>query len=82
MGFRDWCYEQGYIRSLAERALAHTVKNNIETACHRTDLLEKRHEIMRSRLNLFVLIDKISSLCQIKFIFCQIIIAHDENETG
>lgn len=46
--FRDWCSEQGYARDLAERALAHTVKNKVEAAYHRTDLLEKRQEMMAS----------------------------------
>lgn len=44
--FRDWCSEHGYARDLAERALAHTVKNQVEAAYHRTDLLEKRRSLM------------------------------------
>lgn len=40
--FRDWASEQGYPRDVAERALAHTVKNTTEAAYHRTDLLEQR----------------------------------------
>ncbi|MEH6459750.1 tyrosine-type recombinase/integrase [Chitinimonas sp. JJ19] len=44
--FRDWCSEQGYSRDLAERALAHTVKNKVEAAYHRTDLLEQRRKMM------------------------------------
>ena len=46
--FRDWCSEQGYARDLAERALAHTVQNKVEAAYHRTDLLEKRQEMMNA----------------------------------
>ncbi len=38
--FRDWASEQGYPRDLAERALAHTIKNAAEAAYHRTDLLD------------------------------------------
>lgn len=45
--FRDWCSEQGYSSDLAERALAHTVKNKVEAAYHRTDLLEKRRPMMQ-----------------------------------
>ncbi|WP_233622213.1 tyrosine-type recombinase/integrase [Burkholderia multivorans] len=38
--FRDWASEHGYARDLAERALAHTVKSQVEAAYHRTDLLD------------------------------------------
>lgn len=44
--FRDWASEQGYARDLAEKALAHTIKNQTEAAYHRTDLLEQRREMM------------------------------------
>ena len=44
--FRDWCSEQGYARDLAERALAHTLRNKVEAAYHRTDLLEQRRPMM------------------------------------
>lgn len=44
--FRDWASENGYPRDLAERALAHTVKNQVEAAYHRTDLLEQRRPMM------------------------------------
>jgi integrase len=44
--FRDWASENGYLRDLAERALAHTVKNAVEAAYHRTDLLEQRRPMM------------------------------------
>ena len=46
--FRDWCSENSFDRDLAERALAHTVKNQVEAAYHRTDLLEKRRPMMES----------------------------------
>jgi integrase len=44
--FRDWASENGYNRDLAERALAHTVRNQTEAAYHRTDLLEQRRGMM------------------------------------
>lgn len=44
--FRDWASENGYARDLAERALAHTIRNATEAAYHRTDLLEQRREMM------------------------------------
>ena len=44
--FRDWASENGYQRDLAERALAHTVKNAVEAAYHRTDLLDQRRPMM------------------------------------
>lgn len=46
--FRDWCSEHSYPRDLAERALAHTVKNKVEAAYHRTDLLEQRRPMMQA----------------------------------
>lgn len=46
--FRDWCSENGYERDLAERALAHTIKNQVEAAYHRTDLLEQRRPMMQA----------------------------------
>jgi len=44
--FRDWASEHAYSRDLAERALAHTIKNQAEAAYHRTDLLEQRRPMM------------------------------------
>jgi integrase len=46
--FRDWCSEQGYSRDLAERSLAHTIKDKVEAAYHRTDLLEQRRDLMET----------------------------------
>ncbi|MYA44638.1 MAG: tyrosine-type recombinase/integrase [Gemmatimonadetes bacterium] len=44
--FRDWCAETGVPREVAERALAHVVRNATEAAYNRTDLLERRREVM------------------------------------
>ena len=46
--FRDWASEQGYPSDLAERALAHKIKNQGEAAYHRTDLLEERRPMMEA----------------------------------
>ena len=46
--FRDWASENGYPRDLAERALAHTIANQAEAAYHRTDLLERRRNMMEN----------------------------------
>lgn len=46
--FRDWASEHGYSRDLAEKALAHTIKNRVEAAYHRTDLLEQRRPMMEA----------------------------------
>jgi integrase len=46
--FRDWASENGYPRDLAERALAHTIQNQVEAAYHRTDLLEQRRTMMEA----------------------------------
>jgi integrase len=45
--FRDWASEKGIARDLAERALAHTIRNAVEAAYHRTDLLEQRRDVMK-----------------------------------
>jgi integrase len=46
--FRDWASEQGYARDLAERALAHVVKDETEAAYHRTDLFNQRSPMMQA----------------------------------
>lgn len=46
--FRDWASENSYARDFAERALAHTIKNQAEAAYHRTDLLEQRRTMMEA----------------------------------
>ena len=46
--FRDWAAEKtGYHRDVIEAALAHQVANKVEAAYLRTDLLEKRRELMQ-----------------------------------
>ena len=54
--FRDWASEHGWPRDLAERALAHTIANKVEAAYHRTDLLDKRREMMVAWENFVYLI--------------------------
>ena len=46
--FRDWCSETGVAREVAEAALAHVVKNRVEAAYARSDLLERRREVMQA----------------------------------
>lgn len=46
--FRDWASSHGYSSELAERALAHAVKNKTEAAYLRTDLLEARRPMMNA----------------------------------
>lgn len=47
--FRDWASEETSIaREVAEQALAHTIENAIERAYRRSDLFEKRRELMRA----------------------------------
>ncbi|WP_423380308.1 tyrosine-type recombinase/integrase [Burkholderia sp. LMG 32019] len=46
--FRDWASEHGFARDLAERALAHAVRNQVEAAYHRTDLMEQRRPLMEA----------------------------------
>ena len=45
--FRDWCAETGKPRELAEAALAHTV-GGVEGAYFRSDLFERRRDLMNS----------------------------------
>ena len=44
--FRDWCGDTGQPREVAEAALAHTIRNKAEAAYARTDLLDRRREMM------------------------------------
>ena len=45
--FRDWAAETtSFSNEVAEMALAHTVKNRVEAAYRRGDLLEKRRDMM------------------------------------
>jgi integrase len=45
--FRDWASEQtNFPHAVCEAALAHSVQNKVEAAYNRTDLFEKRRELM------------------------------------
>ena len=46
--FRDWCSETGVAREVAEACLAHIVKNKVEAAYARSDLLERRRDVMEA----------------------------------
>ena len=46
--FRDWCSETGVAREVAEAALAHVVKNKVEAAYARSDLLDRRRAVMQA----------------------------------
>ena len=52
--FRDWASENGYARDLAERALAHTIRDATEASYHRTDHLEQRSQMMQNWGNFVV----------------------------
>ncbi len=50
--FRDWAAEQtSFPREVCEMALAHVVENRVEAAYRRSDLFEKRRELMDSWAN-------------------------------
>lgn len=50
--FRDWCSERtNYPQEVAEMALAHTIKNKVEAAYRRDDLLPKRALLMQEWAN-------------------------------
>ncbi len=45
--FRDWCEEMtGFPREVKEAALAHTVRDKVEAAYRRSDLFDKRRDLM------------------------------------
>ena len=45
--FRDWAEEMtGFPHEVKEAALAHTVRNKVEAAYRRTDLFDKRRDLM------------------------------------
>ena len=46
--FRDWCGETGVPREVAEACLAHTIRNQAEAAYARSDLLDRRREVMEA----------------------------------
>ena len=46
--FRDWCGETGVPREVAEACLAHAIRSQAEAAYARSDLLERRREVMES----------------------------------
>ena len=46
--FRNWASENGFSRDYAERALAHTIRNQVEAAYHTTDLLDQRRGMMET----------------------------------
>ena len=46
--FRDWCSETGVAREVAEASLAHVLKDKVEAAYARSDLLERRREVMEA----------------------------------
>ena len=46
--FRDWCGETGVPREVAEACLAHRIGTAAEQAYARSDLLERRRELMKA----------------------------------
>ena len=46
--FRDWCGETGVPREVAEACLAHRIGNAAEQAYARSDILERRREVMEA----------------------------------
>jgi integrase len=47
--FRDWCADQtNFPREIAEQALAHVVGSDVEQAYRRSDLLQKRRQLMEA----------------------------------
>ena len=44
--FRDWCGETGIAREVAEACLAHVVRDKAEAAYARSDLLDRRAEVL------------------------------------
>lgn len=44
--FRDWAAETGYPRDMAELALAHVVGSDVERAYRRSDMVDRRRQMM------------------------------------
>jgi integrase len=44
--FRQWAAEQGYPRDMAEIALAHFIGSEVERAYQRSDMLDRRRDMM------------------------------------
>ena len=62
--FRDWCSEQTDVpREVAEAALAHTVSDATERAYRRSDLFERRRDLMQDWAA-FLVLDKAWSTCE------------------
>ena len=51
--FRQWAAEQGYPRDMAEIALAHFIGSDVERAYQRSDMLERRREMMAAWSGVF-----------------------------
>ena len=51
--FRTWCSDTGIPRELAERALAHTIRDQTERAYARSDMLDRRRDLMEQWGNHF-----------------------------
>ena len=46
--FRDWCGDEGEVpRELAEAALAHVIKDQVERAYRRKTAIERRRKVMQ-----------------------------------
>ena len=45
--FKDWSIESGFDWAISETALAHRLGNSLESAYARTDLFERRRELMQ-----------------------------------
>ncbi|MCP3971247.1 MAG: tyrosine-type recombinase/integrase [Rhodobacteraceae bacterium] len=56
--FRDWAGEEGVPREVAETALAHRVGSDVERAYARSDLLERRRELMARWCSLVAMINE------------------------
>ena len=46
--FRSWCSDTGIDRELAEQSLAHAVGGRVEQCYARSDVLERRREVMEA----------------------------------
>ena len=46
--FRSWCSDEGIEWELAEQALAHAVGSQVERGYARSDVLERRREVMEA----------------------------------
>ena len=72
--FRTWCSETEQPRELAEQALAHVNPNRVEAAYMRSDLFERRRDLMETWSNYLAQTegpDRVDKLRHVKYLITE-----------